>query len=50
MLLDQINETLGQLDLEEIAETLNGLDVDKINQTMDDIQAALDKLDKFGFF
>ena len=48
--LDQINETLRQLDLEEIAETLNGLDVDKINQTMDDIQAALDKLDKFGFF
>ncbi len=48
--LDQINATLGQLDLEEITETLNELDVEKINQTMDDIQAALDKLDKFGLF
>jgi Mg/Co/Ni transporter MgtE len=48
--LEQINETLGQLDLEDIAQTLNELDVEKINQTMDDIQAALEKLDKFGFF
>ncbi len=48
--LEQINATLGQLDLEEITQTLNELDVEKINQTMDDVQAALDKLDKFGFF
>ena len=48
--LEQINETLGSLDLDEISQTLEGLDIDKINQTMDDIQDALDKLDKFSFF
>jgi Mg/Co/Ni transporter MgtE len=48
--LEQINNTLGQLDLEELTQTLNELDIEKINETMDQIQAALDKLDKFGFF
>lgn len=48
--LDQINETLGRLDLDEITEQLSQLDIEKINQTMDDIQSALAKLDKFGFF
>ena len=48
--LDQINETLGSLDLDELVHSLDGLDIDKINQTMDDIQSALDKLNRFGLF
>ncbi len=48
--LDQINETLGSLDIDELAQQLSGLDIDKINQTMDDVQAALEKLNRFGFF
>ena len=48
--LQGIKETIDSLDLEEITQTLNELDVEKINETMDDIQAALEKLDKFGFF
>ncbi len=48
--LDQINDTLGQLDLDEITEQLSELDIEKINDTMDQIQSALEKLDKFGFF
>ena len=48
--LDQINSTLAQLDIDELTQTLNELDIDQINQTMEDLQSALEKFDKFGFF
>lgn len=48
--LEEINETLGSLDLDQLVHSLDGLDIDKINQTMDDIQSALDKLNRFGLF
>ena len=48
--LDQINSTLAQLDIDELTQTLNEPDIDQINQTMEDLQSALEKFDKFGFF
>ena len=48
--LEQINETLGSLDIDQLVQQIGGLDVEKINQTMDDVQAALDKLNRFGLF
>lgn len=48
--LDEINATLGSLDVDDLVQKLEGLDVDKINQTMDDVQAAMEKLNKFGLF